>query len=141
MIVHVDAASPTPIFEQLRSQVERLILSGQLRPGSRLPPIRQLAADLDLARGTVAKVYDALARDGLVESAGRHGTVVLEVPAGSVRAGDLDAAADSLALVARQLGLSAASAHRALDAALARWGPTSGRYVGDRATSPGRAVR
>ncbi len=121
MIVHVDTDSPTPVFEQLRSQIERLVVSGQLRPGTRLPPIRQLAGDLGLARGTVAKVYDVLARDGLVETAGRHGTVVLEVPPTAARASDLEAAADTLALVTRQLGLSASAAHRALDAALVRW--------------------
>ena len=59
MIVHIDTESAVPVFEQLRSQIERLIASGQLRPGSKLPPIRQLATDLNLARGTVNKVYDA----------------------------------------------------------------------------------
>ena len=62
MIVQVDSASPVPVFEQLRAQIERLIVSGQFAPGAKLPPIRHLAADLGLARGTVNKVHDALAR-------------------------------------------------------------------------------
>jgi GntR family transcriptional regulator len=122
VIVHVDADAAVPVFEQLRSQIERLIVSGQLAAGTRLPTVRQLATDLGLARGTVNKVYEQLARDGLVATAGRHGTTVL--PPADRRApasADLEAAADTLALVARQLGLDAAAAHRALDRALTRW--------------------
>lgn len=120
MIVQVDPASPVPVFEQLRAQIERLIVSGQLPVGGTLPPIRHLAADLGLARGTVNKVYDALARDGLVETAGRHGTVVRRATPVTAAASDLDDAAGSLALVARQLGIGAADVHRALDRALAQ---------------------
>jgi GntR family transcriptional regulator len=124
VIVHVDTNSPVPVFEQLRSQVERLIVSGQLQAGSRLPTIRDLATDLGIARGTVSRVYDELARTGLVETFGRHGTVVLDrATAAASRAtgrDDLAAAADSLAVVARQLGLPDDDAHEALDAALRR---------------------
>ena len=122
MIVHVDAASPVPVFEQLRAQIERLIVSGQLVAGATLPPIRHLATDLGIARGTVNKVYEQLARDGLVRTAGRHGTVVQ--PAArrtSLDHSDLADAADALALVVRQLGIDEAAAHRALDSALRRW--------------------
>lgn len=120
MIVHLDNRSVVPVFEQLRAQIQRLIASGQLRPGTKLPPIRHLANDLGLARGTINKVYDALARDGLVETAGRHGTTVLDGSNVTTSATDLSAAADTLAVVARQLGLPATAAHQALDEALHR---------------------
>lgn len=131
MIVHLDTRSMVPVFEQLRSQIERMIASGQLRPGTRLPPIRQLAGDLGLARGTVNKVYDALARDGLVETAGRHGTIVMAPSRASTSSADLAAAADTLALVARQLGVGDDEAHAALDDALRRIcdGPSGERRV------------
>ena len=121
MIIHLDTASPVPVFEQLRQQIERLIASGQLRTGTKLPTIRQLSHDLGVARGTVNKVYDALARDGLVETAGRHGTIVLDKSQSTLSSKDLDAAADTLAVVARQLGLDHDTAHAALDAALHRF--------------------
>jgi DNA-binding transcriptional regulator YhcF (GntR family) len=120
MIVHLDTGSPVPVFEQLRSQIERLIASGQLRPGTKLPPIRHLATDLGLARATVNKVYDALAREGLVETAGRHGTIVLDGSNVTTAASDLSAAADTMAVITHQLGLDANAAHRALDEALRR---------------------
>ena len=93
-------------------------MSGQLPPGTKLPPIRHLANDLGLARGTVNKVYDELARDGLVETAGRHGTVVLRRAATTTDLDSLTEAAEQLALVARQLGLDAAATHSALSRAL-----------------------
>ncbi len=124
LVVRVDPRSPVPVFEQLRAQIALLIASGGLRPGDRLPPIRQLAGDLDIARGTVNKVYDALARDGLVETAGRHGTTVLGAATSPVRGLEaqraLADAATSLAVVARQLCVDEAAAHRALDDALRR---------------------
>lgn len=107
MIVQVDPRSPVPVFEQIRAQVSRLIVSGQLRPGARLPAIRDLATDLDVARGTVNKAYDALARDGLVETLGRHGTIVLGPERAVPRPDDVTSAADALALVAQQTGLDA----------------------------------
>ncbi|GIG30364.1 GntR family transcriptional regulator [Cellulomonas marina] len=133
MIVRVDPDLPLPVSEQLRAQIERLIVSGQLAPGTALPPIRHLAADLDLARGTVGKVYEVLARDGWVRAAGRHGTVVQAPPAGTAPAGvsdrDLAAAADRLAVVVRQLGLPDAHAHDAVEAALRRLPAPQDRLV------------
>jgi len=121
MIVHIDSQLALPVFEQLRSQIVRLISSGQLRPGMKLPPIRQLSNDLGISRGTVNKVYDVLSREGLVQTAGRHGTIVLGKPTSTDATGDdLVAAADTLALVVRQLGVDDTTAHAALDEALRR---------------------
>ena len=119
MIVSLDATSAVPLFEQLRSQIELLVVSGQLAVGTQLPAIRHLASDLSLARGTVAKVYEVLARDGLVASSGRHGTIVVAQP-DDRRPTAFDDAVDQLARVARQLGLTPQEAHQALDDAFAR---------------------
>ena len=76
MILDVDPASPVPAYEQVRSQLAEMILAGALPAGHRLPPIRQLAADLGLAPGTVGRVYQELEASGLVISRVRHGTTV-----------------------------------------------------------------
>jgi GntR family transcriptional regulator len=65
-------------------------------------------------------VYDALTRDGLVETAGRHGTIVLDGSKVTTTATDLSAAADTMVVIAHQLGIDAKAAHRALDEALRR---------------------
>ncbi len=121
----VDPGSPVPVFEQVRAQLASLIEAGSLAPGERLPAIRQLAADLGLAAGTVARVYRELEQAGLVASRVRSGTVVSPRsrwrgarPAVPTSASPVDAAADSLVAAAGRAGLD-------LDAALAlvrtRW--------------------
>ena len=120
MIVSLDFDSAVPLFEQLRSQIELLIVSGQLAAGTQLPAIRHLAADLGLARGTVAKVYEALARDGLVSGSGRHGTIVSPQPPGGRDSSAFQDAVEHLARIAHQLGVSPEEAQRALADALAR---------------------
>jgi GntR family transcriptional regulator len=76
VILEVDGRSAVPPYEQLRQQVTALVRAGVLQPGARLPAIRQLANDLGLAGGTVARAYRELEGDGLVTTHGRHGTVI-----------------------------------------------------------------
>lgn len=75
--LRVDTTDPTPPYEQLRRQFVELIGSGVLGLGDRLPPLRQLAADLGLAVGTVARTYRELETAGLVASRRGGGTRVL----------------------------------------------------------------
>ena len=76
MILELDADSTVPPYEQLRQQVTALVLAGGLAPGDRLPSIRQLANDLALAGGTVARAYRELEADSVVTTHGRNGTVI-----------------------------------------------------------------
>ncbi|WP_375493487.1 GntR family transcriptional regulator [uncultured Jatrophihabitans sp.] len=78
MILDVDTSSPVPPYEQIRAQVTGLADTGALAPGARLPTIRQLAGDLGLAPGTVARAYRELEAAGVVASRVRHGTTVAE---------------------------------------------------------------
>ena len=78
--LEVDLRSPVPPFEQLRAQIADRVAQGVLTPGTRLPPVRSLAADLGLAVGTVARAYKELEGDGVVVTAGRRGTVVAPAP-------------------------------------------------------------
>jgi GntR family transcriptional regulator len=81
VILRVDLHSPIPPYEQLREQLAGLITSGSMAAGDRLPTIRQLAGDLGVASGTVARAYRELESAGLVASRGRHGTRVADVTA------------------------------------------------------------
>lgn len=76
MIIEVDPTSSVPPYEQIRSQITVLIEGEVLKSGTKLPPIRQLAGDLGVATNTVQRAYRELESDGLLESRGRHGTVV-----------------------------------------------------------------
>jgi DNA-binding transcriptional regulator YhcF (GntR family) len=69
MIVRVDPSSPIPPYEQIRSQIATMITIGALPESHRLPTIRQLAADLGLAGGTVARAYRELEQFGFISRA------------------------------------------------------------------------
>jgi GntR family transcriptional regulator len=120
-LLRVDLSRPVPPYEQLRAQVAGLIAAGQLGPGARLPSVRQLAGDLGLAPGTVARAYTELEAAGLISTRHRGGTFVAETrPADSSRLQALAAAADSFAARARELGLSDEAAEASVRQALAR---------------------
>lgn len=74
--ITVDLALPVPPYEQIRGQLADLIRAGQLAADERLPPVRQLAADLGLAAGTVARAYRELEQAGLLTSRRGGGTRV-----------------------------------------------------------------
>lgn len=74
--VAVDPASSVGPAEQVRSQLAALIQSGELAANTRLPSVRQLAGDLRLAVGTVARAYRELEAAGLVRTGRAAGTRV-----------------------------------------------------------------
>ena len=51
-----------------------MIASGVVEEGARLPTIRQLARDLGVAEGTVARAFRELEREGWIETRRRHGS-------------------------------------------------------------------
>jgi DNA-binding transcriptional regulator YhcF (GntR family) len=123
MIVSIDPESTLPPYEQLRVQIAGLIGGGSLQPGARLPAVRQLAADLGLAPGTVARAYRELEDDGWIEGRGRHGTVVRPnrpVKPAEQRERRLRAETETLVSTARALGATDAEVIEALRTALGR---------------------
>lgn len=76
--ITIDVSSGVPPYEQIRAQVAALIAAGALPAGARLPTVRDLAADLGVAVGTVVRAYRELEGGGLVVSRRRTGTVVAE---------------------------------------------------------------
>jgi GntR family transcriptional regulator/MocR family aminotransferase len=73
--LHVDL-SGTRVRAQLEKGLREAIRSGRLRPQTRLPSSRTLAADLGIARNTVAEVYSQLAAEGWLDARTGSGTVV-----------------------------------------------------------------
>lgn len=79
-VLRVDTRSPVPPYEQIRAGLAALIRTGGLAEGERLPTVRQLAADLGLATGTVARAYRELEAAGLVRTRRGAGTRVAPRP-------------------------------------------------------------
>ncbi|MGN6198726.1 GntR family transcriptional regulator [Humibacter sp.] len=82
-VLTIDPSLPEPLWEQLRDQLIMQINSGELAPGDKLPSVRQLAGDLELAPNTVARVYKELEASGYLQTQGRNGTTVAEDLAGN----------------------------------------------------------
>jgi len=76
MEITIDLESQTPLFSQLIEQIKLLVVDEQLTSGMALPSIRQLANDLDLNNKTVAKAYQLLERDSVLQMKGYRGTFV-----------------------------------------------------------------
>ncbi|MEU5960877.1 GntR family transcriptional regulator [Micromonospora parva] len=116
VLISVDADSSVPPFEQVRVQLAELIGDGRLPVGTRLPTVRQLAADLRLAANTVARAYRELEAAGLLETRGRNGTFV--APGRDDAADRLQRAAAGYAAEAARLGVPPATALALVRAAL-----------------------
>ena len=66
----------SPIYLQLYWRIRNAIVTGKPAPGDRVPSIRSLAGELNLARGTVEAAYQMLASDGYLISRRPAGAVV-----------------------------------------------------------------
>lgn len=78
--ITVDTTDPTPPYEQIRRQVADAIERGAFDVGAKLPSVRQLANDLGIATGTVARAYRELEHGGLIQSRRGQGTTVRAAP-------------------------------------------------------------
>jgi DNA-binding transcriptional regulator YhcF (GntR family) len=118
--IRLDERSSRPLSDQLATALAERIQRGSLAPGSRLPTVRALAEDLDLAANTVAKAYRTLEDSGLIEGRGRQGTFVTDRLPNRVpdRERRLDHAADAFVRRGAQLGFGDEDMQRALNRAL-----------------------
>jgi DNA-binding transcriptional MocR family regulator len=78
-----------PLYERLAAALRRGIERGELTPGSRLPPERDLARQLSLGRNTVAAALDLLRQDGAVVRRQGSGTLVAGAGGVGSRAAEL----------------------------------------------------
>ena len=81
LVEAVDDRSAKGIALALSAGIDR----GVVRPGERLPPIRRVARDLQVAPATISAAWSRLARAGLIETDGRRGTRVREASVGPRR--------------------------------------------------------
>lgn len=76
MQIIISNASPEPIYEQIRQQIQSHILKGEMQPGDALPSIRSLAQQLQISVITTKRAYEELERDGFVETVSGKGSFV-----------------------------------------------------------------
>lgn len=76
LVLPLETEGGKPLYRQLYEGVRQAILSGQLRPGVRLPATRQLAEELNLSRTTILIAFEQLLAEGYVEGRVGDGTYV-----------------------------------------------------------------
>nr|BFE66172.1 PLP-dependent aminotransferase family protein [Dactylosporangium thailandense] len=76
MDLHISLEGRGDRTDRIYRQLRDAILDGRLRPGERVPPSRELARDLSVARNTVAAAYDRLVGDGFLAGRSGAGTFV-----------------------------------------------------------------
>jgi GntR family transcriptional regulator len=79
---HLAARSSLPPYVQIVEQVRQALLGGVLRPGDRLPTVKEVVGSLAINPNTVLKAYRDLEREGLVEGRQGVGTFVMRRPDG-----------------------------------------------------------
>ena len=113
---NIDFASPLPVFRQIIYLIKMEILSGRLKTGDQLPPIRELAKILKLNPNTVAKAYNTLESEGFTESRRGSGNWVSykQTRLDSLRRGMVNDEWKSFLEKAQALGASSQDIHELL---------------------------
>ena len=117
MFLRIEKGSAVPISRQIAEQIATLCASGSLRPGERLPSVRELARELAVNQNTILRVYERLVGEGLLEMRHGQGTFVAARAKRGQLAVHRERLVDELRQIARQavgLGLSTDELHELL---------------------------
>lgn len=75
-MIQLDYKSSKPIYEQIIEQMKFNVMKKYLSPGDAIPSVRKLALELKITPGTVAKAYQELERQGVIETIRGKGTFI-----------------------------------------------------------------
>ena len=73
---HIDVMSRQPVYEQIIEQLESLVLTGVMKPGEQIPPVRSLSVQLSINPNTIQKAYSELDRRGILYSVPGRGCFI-----------------------------------------------------------------
>jgi GntR family transcriptional regulator len=102
--LHIEA-SGVPIYVQIRDQILAAIASGALKPGERMPTMREVAVKLKIDLNTVRHAYESAQETGAVELVRARGTYVAEQPP-AIAEDRLEKLAQSTAAIAYNQGIN-----------------------------------
>ena len=77
-MIYVDYQDRRPIYEQIVERFENLIVKGALEPGSQMPSVRQMAAELSINPNSIQKAYTVLEQEGYIYPVKGRGSFVAE---------------------------------------------------------------
>lgn len=80
LFLKIDFNSGEPIIRQAVAQVKVMLVDGTLRPGDRLPSIRELSRQLKINPTTVTRIYNELEHEGILVLRQGQGAFISESP-------------------------------------------------------------
>jgi len=75
-VLNIDPRSSKPLYEQIVDQIKEQIIKGILRPGDKLPSVREMSILLMINPNTVSKAYQELEREKAIETVRGRGTFI-----------------------------------------------------------------
>jgi len=103
----INYRDPRPIYEQITDELRRMLLTGLIAPGEKLPSVRELAQQLAINPNTIQRAYRALEQAGYIDSApGKGNFAALRPPADAARRAELVEQLRKSARALRELGLT-----------------------------------
>ena len=79
-MISINYRDARPIYTQVKDGLRKLILTGALAPGTRLPSVRELAAELAINPNTIQRAYRELEAEGTILSIAGKGSFASEQP-------------------------------------------------------------
>ena len=106
-MLSINYRDPRPIYEQITDELRRMLRTGVIAPGEKLPSVRELAAQLAINPNTIQRAYRALEQAGYIDSApGKGNFAALQPPADAGRRAELVSQLQKTARALRDLGMT-----------------------------------
>jgi GntR family transcriptional regulator len=78
--LQIDPRSPEPIYLQIVEGVKAAVAKGLLKPGDKMPSVREMAMELTINHNTITKAYQELERERVIEVIRGRGTFIAVEP-------------------------------------------------------------
>ncbi len=135
MWFRVDPRLATPVYQQVVDGVKEAVAKGLLRQGDRLPSVRELATLMTLNHNTVAKAYQELERERVIEVIRGRGTYVAEpgtLPDRTERVAKMSETIKQLLIEAHHLQMTEGDLLTLFQEGMSEWQREKGRERDDR---------
>jgi len=85
LFIVLSPSNPDPMYRQVTDQIKNSIASGDLKPGDKLPSIRELSEGLKISAITIKRAYLDLENEGYILTRAGLGSFVAEIDRARLR--------------------------------------------------------
>jgi len=109
MFIVISPQNPDPLYKQVMDQIKDAVAGGLLKPGDRLPSIREMAKELNISEITIKRAYTDLEAEGFIFTRAGLGSFVADFDKATLREQKLRETREELRrvlLAARRFGIT-----------------------------------